>query len=159
MPMTYTYTAIPDTAIPLASAPAFHTPANIYASETNKVVSVWQEFSAEALSFRPHPRSSTAQDIFKHQLLSERRFFGEFLGLPEPPAAEVLPENQTPEGYIQRMTQLALPRLNFLAARNEDWWLEVVLSSMSSASASGFSGDVCCTRLTIAHNLRLPSSA
>lgn len=126
MPMTYSYTAIPETAIPLASAPAFQHLLDIYVSETNKVVSVWQEFSAEDLSFRPHPSSSAVQDIFKHQLLSERRFFGEFLGLPEPPAAEVLPENQTQEGYIQRMTQLALPRLNFLAARNEGWWLAVV---------------------------------
>ena len=126
MPMTYTYTAIPDTAIPLASAPAFQHLLTIYASETNKVVSVWQEFSADDLSFRPHPSSSAVQDIFKHQLLSERRFFGEFLGLPEPPAAEVLPENQTPEGYVQRMTQLALPRLSFLAARDESWWSAVV---------------------------------
>jgi uncharacterized damage-inducible protein DinB len=126
MPMIYTYTAIPDTAIPLATSPAFQHLLNIYASETNKVVSVWQEFSADDLSFRPHTSSSTVQDIFKHQLLSERRFFGEFLGLPEPPAAEVLPENQTPEGYVRRMIQLALPRLSFLAARNESWWLEVV---------------------------------
>jgi uncharacterized damage-inducible protein DinB len=126
MPMTYTYTAIPETAIPRASSPVFQHLLDIYASETNKVVSVWREFTAETISFRPHERSSAVQDIFKHQLLSERRFFGEFLGLPEPPATEVLPENQTPEGYAERMTRLALPRLNFLAAQNENWWLETV---------------------------------
>jgi hypothetical protein len=91
MPMTYAYTAIPDSSVPRAASPAFQHMLDTYASETNKVASVWREFSAEELPFRPHPRSGTVQDIFKHQLLSERRFFGEFLGLPEPPAAEVLP--------------------------------------------------------------------
>jgi uncharacterized damage-inducible protein DinB len=66
------------------------------------------------------------QDIFKHQLLSERRFFGEFLGLPEPLAAEVLPEGQTPTDYTERLAQLASSRLSFIASRSEAWWLEVV---------------------------------
>jgi uncharacterized damage-inducible protein DinB len=126
MPMNYTHSAISETIIPRASSPIFQHLLDTYASETNKVVSTWREFSAEELSFRPHQRSSAAQDIFKHQLLSERRFFGEFLGLPEPPAAEVLPMSQTPEGYAQRLTELALPRLIFLAAQDENWWLEVV---------------------------------
>lgn len=126
MPMTYAYTAIPDSAIPRAASPAFQHMLDTYASETNKVASVWREFSDEELSFRPHPRSGTVQDIFKHQLLSERRFFGEFLGLPEIPAEKVLPQGQTPVDYTERLTQLALPRLAFIASRNEAWWLEVV---------------------------------
>jgi uncharacterized damage-inducible protein DinB len=126
MPMTYAYTAIPDSAVPRAASPAFQHMLDTYASETNKVASVWREFSREDLSFRPHPRSSTVQDIFKHQLLSERRFFGEFLGLPEPPAAQVLSEGQTPADYAERLAQLASPRLSFIASRSEEWWLEVV---------------------------------
>ena len=126
MPMTYAYTEIPDSAVPRASSPVYQHMLDTYASETNKVASVWREFSEEDLSFRPHPRSATAQDIFKHQLLSERRFFGEFLGLPEPTAAQVLPEGQTPKDYAERLAQLAAPRLNFIASRNEEWWLEVV---------------------------------
>jgi uncharacterized damage-inducible protein DinB len=66
------------------------------------------------------------QDILKHQLLSERRFFGEFLGLPEPLAEQVLPEGQTPADYAERLAQLALPRLNFISSRDEKWWLEIV---------------------------------
>jgi len=126
MPMTYAYAAIPDSAIPRAALPLFQHMLDTYASETNKVASVWREFSADELSFRPHPRSSTVQDIFKHQLLSERRFFGEFLGLPEPPAEEVLPQGQTPADYAERLARLALPRLGFIATRDEAWWLEVV---------------------------------
>ena len=126
MPMTYAHTAIPDSAVPRASSPVFQHLLDTYVSETNKVASVWREFSADEMSFRPHPRSGTVQDIFKHQLLSERRFFGEFLGLPEPPAEEVLPKGQTPADYTERLAQLASPRLSFIAARNEAWWLEVV---------------------------------
>ena len=126
MPMTYSYSAIPDSAIPRASQPVLQHLLDTYASETNKVVSTWLEFSAEQLSFRPDPRSSAVEDILKHQLLSERRFFGEFLGLPEPPAGQVLPEVETPEEYARRLGELALPRLGFLAERDGSWWLEVV---------------------------------
>ena len=35
----------------------------------------------------------------EHELLSERRFFGEFLGLPEVPAQEVLPQQLTPDAF------------------------------------------------------------
>lgn len=126
MPMTYAYTAIPDCSIPKASAAIFQHLLNTYASETNKVVSVWRCFSAEGLGFRPHPRSKTVIDIMKHQLLSERRFFGEFMGVPEPPAAQVLPTHESPEEYVARMRDLAEPRLNFLAKQPERWWLEQV---------------------------------
>jgi len=126
MAMTYAYTAIPDSEIPRASNPIFQYLLNTYASETNKVVSVWREFSSEEMPFRPHTRSSTVEDILKHQLLSERRFFGEFLGLPEPMAAQVLPEGKTPEDYMNRLRELVIPRLNFLAGQTENWWLEVV---------------------------------
>lgn len=126
MPMNYAYTAIPASAVPRASSPVFQHLLDTYASETNKVVSVWREFSTEDLSFRPHPRSSSVQEIFKHQLLSERRFFAEFLGLPEPPAADLLPAQTAPADYAERLRQLALPRLGLLAAREQAWWLEVV---------------------------------
>ncbi len=126
MPMTHAYTAIPDSAIPRASSPVFQHLLDTYVSETNKVVSIWREFSSEEMAFRPHPRSSTVQEIFNHQLLSERRFFGEFLGLPEPPAAEIQPESHTPEGYAERLAKLVLPRLGFLATQAETWWLKQV---------------------------------
>jgi uncharacterized damage-inducible protein DinB len=124
--MQYAYSAIPDSAVPRAASAAFQHMLDTYASETNKVVSTWLEFSDGQLPFRPHPRSASVEDILKHQLLSERRFFGEFLGLPEPPAAEVLPGVRTPAEYARRLHELALPRLSFMAARGDEWWLEVV---------------------------------
>lgn len=113
-----------DSAIPSASEPVFQHLLNTYASEINKVCSVWFQFSIEDMEFRPHDRSSTVEDIMKHQLLSERRFFGEFLGLPEPAASDVLPKKSTPQAYANRLVELAVPRLSFIADRNQMWWLE-----------------------------------
>ncbi|HZP01011.1 MAG TPA: DinB family protein [Terriglobia bacterium] len=112
--------------VPRASSPVFQHLLDTYASETNKVISVWRSFQPGEMSYRPHARSSTVADIMKHQLLSERRFFGEFLGLPEPPANEVLPSADTPEDYARRMGELAFPRLACFALREEVWWLEAV---------------------------------
>ncbi len=126
MPMTYDYIAIPDALIPRVSAPILQHLLDTYASETNKVISVWRCFSVEDMDYRPHPRSRTVQEIMHHQLLSERRFFGEFMGVPEPPPAEVLPREATPQAFAERMRELASPRLGFLARQEEPWWLEVV---------------------------------
>jgi uncharacterized damage-inducible protein DinB len=95
-----------------------------YESETNKTAAVFREFGAGDLDYRPHPRSSTVFEIMKHQLLSERRFFGEFLGSPEPEAASVLPGDRSPDAMAQRLLDLARPRLDFLAKQEENWWLQ-----------------------------------
>ena len=124
--MNYEEVAIPESETPQASARIFQHLLKTYASEANKLNSVWLEFADEDLSFKPHPRSSTVGEIMEHELLSERRFFGEFLGLPEPPAAEVLPERHTPADYAARMLELSRLRLRFLAAQSEEWWLAVV---------------------------------
>ena len=126
MAMDYTYTAIPEDRVPRAAQASFQHALDIYAGESNKVVSVWRAFRDEDLSFRPHPRSSAVLDVLKHQLLSERRFFGEFLSAPEPAAAAVLPAGHTVDAYTRRMAELALARLDFLAARDQAWWLEQV---------------------------------
>ena len=124
--MSYDYIAIPDTEVPRAADPLFQHVLDTYASETNKVINVWRGFAQEDLGFRPHPKSSTVADILKHQLLSERRFFGEFVGTPEPPAAEVLPQTQEISAYVHRMEELARPRLAFFAAADSEWWMQNV---------------------------------
>src|SRR5205823_3865242 len=78
-PMDYAYIAIPDARVPRAIGRSYQHAIDIYAGETNKVVAVWRGFRDEDLAFRPHPKSSAVIDVLKHQLLSERRFFGEFL--------------------------------------------------------------------------------
>ena len=118
--MTYEFSAIRDPEIPRASVPLLQHALDTYASEINKVYATWAQFAEANLDFRPHPKSSTVRDIIKHELLSQRRFFSEFLGSPEPPADEVLPAKD----YGKRLVEMARPRLAFLARQNESWWLE-----------------------------------
>ena len=124
--MKYEDIAIDDADVPLASVRLFQHVLKTYASEVNKLHSVWKEFEEDELAFKPHPRSSTVREIIEHELLSERRFFGEFLGLPEVPANEVLPQVRSPESFASRMVELSRERLHFLAKQGEDWWLAVV---------------------------------
>jgi len=124
--MNYEYIAIPDSAVPRASLPVFQHMLDTYASETNKVISVWRCFAPHEMTFRPHQRSKPVLEIMRHQLLSERRFFGEFMAVPEPPPSEVLPADESPEQYWIRMRDLALGRMGFLAFQKEAWWLENV---------------------------------
>jgi len=124
--MNYEDTVINDDEVPLASVRIFQHVLKTYASEVNKLNSVWNEFDEDELAFKPHPRSSTVREILEHELLSERRFFGEFLGLSEVPANEVLPQSRSPEALASRMVELSRERLHFLAKQGEDWWLAVV---------------------------------
>lgn len=124
--MHYAHTAITDLEIPIAADRSQQHMLATYASETNKVVSVWRSFEGKDLSFKPHPKSSSVQEIMQHQLLSERRFFGEFLGTPEPDPTLVLPTNKTPQAFTARLVELARPRLQFLAVQPSAWWYETV---------------------------------
>lgn len=104
--------------------PEFRHVLETYRSETAKTASVWRCFADADLDWRPHPKSSTVREIFRHQLLSERRFFGEFLESPEPAPVKVLPQGQTVEEFTARLQELAAPREQFLASRSQVWWLE-----------------------------------
>jgi len=126
MAMTYRDTPIPESAVPRAASALLQHVPDTYAGETNKVAAVWSCFALGDLPFRIHPKSSSVQEVMKHQLLSERRFFGEFLGSPEPPPAEVPPKEETPDAFRSRLCELARPRLAWLAARTPEWWTERV---------------------------------
>ena len=108
------------------AVPEYRHALDTYASEAAKTAAVWRNLTDSDLEWRPHPKSSTVGDILRHQLLSERRFFGEFLGVPEPPPAAVLPSVPTVDAYATRLVELTAPRVSFLAAQASGWWLEPV---------------------------------
>ncbi len=103
--MHYQESVIPEAAVPVSLSPVFQHAVDTYASEINKVASVWRWFSDADLGWRPHAKSSTVLEILKHELLSQRRFYGEFLGSVEPSPAEVLPREQTMEAFVQRLSR------------------------------------------------------
>ncbi len=124
--MQYEWTAIAEAAIPRTANPFFQHLLDTYVSESNKVASTWKQFTDADLAWKPHPRSSSVDDILRHQLLSERRFFGEFLGTPEPAPDKVLPATFTVDLATNRFIELVLARLNFLATQADTWWFEIV---------------------------------
>ncbi len=126
--MDYPKAYISDADIARADDPLFQHLLDTYASETNKTASVWSELRDDQLGFRPHQKSSTVREILVHQVLSERRFFGEFIGLAEPGVAGLLPPGEAPgvNDYIARYVALARPRLEAIAHFDQARWREPV---------------------------------
>jgi uncharacterized damage-inducible protein DinB len=122
MPAIYPSPAIDAGAIPTADDTAYQHLLDVYASEINKTASVWRALDDGVLDYRPHPKSTSVSDMFKHELLSGRRFFGEFLGLPEPVATAVMPSPITVDACVARLADLARARLPHLAQATRAWW-------------------------------------
>ncbi|VTT97003.1 Putative uncharacterized protein OS=Candidatus Kuenenia stuttgartiensis GN=kustc0361 PE=4 SV=1: DinB [Gemmataceae bacterium] len=124
--MNYDFIAIPDAEVPVAPEPAFRHAVTTYASEANKTVSVWRAVPDDLLDFKPHEKTNPIRTIFVHQLLSERRFFGQFVGTDEPPVEELLPPGEKPTvpAYIDKYLWLVRRRLPQFAAATTAWWLE-----------------------------------
>jgi uncharacterized damage-inducible protein DinB len=112
--------------IPQANISLLQHVLDTYASEISKTASTWRRFDDRGLAYRPHEKSATAGEIMRHELLSGRRFFGEFLGLAEPPASSVLEGTGTVSSFTERLIELAQHRLAGMADRPERWWLEEV---------------------------------
>jgi uncharacterized damage-inducible protein DinB len=125
MAMQYREVYIAESEVPRAKLPLLQHLLETYASETNKTAGTWSELRDDQLDFAPHRRSSTVRQILVHQILSERRFFAEFIGLAEPPVESLLPAGDPPPvaAYIGRLVELARPRLAPLAAGDETFWL------------------------------------
>jgi uncharacterized damage-inducible protein DinB len=118
--------AIPDQDVPVATEPIFQHLVTTYASETNKTVSVWRAVADDLLDFKPHEHTNTIRTILVHQILSERRFFAEFVGLDEPPADRLPPPGAAPTvaDYTDKYLGLAKARLPQIAGARAEWWLE-----------------------------------
>src|SRR5258707_10032597 len=115
--MYYDFIAIPDADVPQAVEPIFQHVVTTYASEANKTVSMWRAVPDELLDFKPHEKTNPIRTILVHQLLSERRFFGQFVGTEEPPVDELLPVGEKPvvQAYSDKYVWLVKRRLPQLA--------------------------------------------
>ena len=102
--MDYDFIAIRDADLPPAVEPVFQHTVTTYASEANKTVSVWRAVPDDLLDFKPHENTNSIRTILVHQLLSERRFFAQFVGTEEPPVEELLPAGERPgvQAYIDK---------------------------------------------------------
>ena len=119
--MKYGFVAITDEEVPKAVNPLFQHVVITYASETNKTVSMWKAVPNDCLDFKPHEKSNTIRTIMVHQILSEWRFFAQFVGTQEPPVEELLPPGEKPpvQAYLDKYVWLAKLRLPQLAVATQ----------------------------------------
>ena len=124
--MHYEFTAIPEAEVPQARDPLFQHLVTTYASETNKTAGMWRAVPDDLLDYKPHEQTNTIRAILAHQILSERRFFAQFVGTHEPPVEDLLPPGELPpaQAYLDRYIGLAKQRLPQLARASAEWWLE-----------------------------------
>jgi len=124
--MRYDFVAIADHEAPQAVDPLFAHVVITYVSETNKTASVWRAVPDALLDFKPQAKTNPIRNILVHQLLSERRFFAQFVGTQEPPVEELLPPGESPTSaaYLDRYVALARMRLPQLAGASREWWME-----------------------------------
>jgi uncharacterized damage-inducible protein DinB len=124
--MHHEFTAIPDSEIPQAVEPVFQHLLTTYTSEANKTATVWRAVPDSLLDYQPHPRTNTIRTILVHQLLSERRFFAQFVGTDEPAVEELLPAGEQPllQAYLEKYVWLVKRRLPQFAQGTTAWWLE-----------------------------------
>ena len=124
--MHYEFTAIPESEIPKAAEPVFQHVVSTYVSEANKTVGVWRAVPDGLLDFRPHEKTNAIRTILVHQLLSERRFFAQFVVTEEPAVEELVPPGEKPvtQAYIEKYVWQVKRRLPQIAAGSAGWWLE-----------------------------------
>ena len=123
--MHYEFVAIPDEQVPRAADPMFQHIVATYTSETNKTAGVWRAVPDDLLDFKPHEKTNTIRAILVHQVLSERRFFAQFIGTEEPPLDGLLPPGNHPlvRAYLDSYIDLARRRLPQLASADAEWWM------------------------------------
>ena len=125
--MHYDFIAIPDADVPQAVDPVFQHVVTTYASETNKTASMWRAVPDDLLDFKPHEKTNPIRTILVHQLLSERRFFAQFVGTEEPPVEELLPPGEKPVRRRRTSTSTSGWRSDGCRSWPQGttaWWLE-----------------------------------
>src|ERR1700747_1021794 len=94
-----------------------------YATEREKVVSVWCEFTPATRPCRPHPPAPRGRGVHEqmiHQCVSEDLWFRTMLGIDV--NAPPLPAQELRLEFIQRYGEDSGKRLAVLESKPEDWW-------------------------------------
>jgi hypothetical protein len=156
--MHYDFTAIPDADVPQAVEPIFQHVVTTYVSEANKTASVWRAVPNDLLDFKPHEKANPIRTILVHQLLSERRFFAQFVGTEEPPVEDLLPSGEKPvaQAYIEKHVWLVSDGCRcWRRAPPPGGWRAGHSSAGCGGSGFGCSGGGCCTLAITEHRCRL----
>ncbi len=84
---------------------------------------MWRAVPDDLLDFKSHEKTNSIRTILVHQLLSERRFFAQFVGTEEPPVEELLPAGEKPvvQAHLDKYIWLTRRRLPQLAQGTAAW--------------------------------------
>lgn len=94
-----------------------------YATEREKVLSVWAQFEERDLSWRPpddRKRGRSVREQFVHQCVSEDLWFKNMLGIDL--SAKPLPEVETRMEFMRIYADRSEKRLAALKETSEEWW-------------------------------------
>ena len=94
-----------------------------YATEREKVLSVWSMFKDDDLETRPHPtdkRGRSVREQMIHQCVSENLWFMNMLEIDVD--APPLPSEETRLGFIKRYAEDSGKRLEVLREKDTAWW-------------------------------------
>ncbi len=142
--------AIAEAEIPTAAFPFGQHLLDTYASEINKVASVWRSFGDADLAYRPHQRSSTVADVLQHELVRAGSSPSSWRAGAAP--ADVLPADITVAARCRAWSSARGRGSRFSPRVTRRGGSSACRSSTSSASASGLSGGASSTRRTTAHS-------
>lgn len=101
-----------------------------YASERDKTLAMWSEFSDADLPVRPRPadsgdaRGRSVLEHLVHQCVSENAWFVKMLGIDV--GAPPLPAEESRLGFLRRYAVDSAGRLAALETRDDAWWEEEV---------------------------------
>lgn len=98
-----------------------------YATEREKVLSVWATFHDADLPVRPHPTDPRGRSVLEqmiHQCVSEELWFRTILGLDA--GLSPLPADETRLAFLRRYAEASAARLELVRAQTEAWWEETV---------------------------------
>ena len=101
--------------------------ADSYATEIEKVLSVWSMADDDDLLCRPCDGDRRGRNLLEHmvhQCVSEAGWFGSMFGIHAP--GEALPARETRIAFLQHYAQAAQFRLRELRAMDDAWWETVV---------------------------------
>jgi uncharacterized damage-inducible protein DinB len=94
-----------------------------YRTETIKTLSVWSQFGAGDMEFRPELRARTPHEHMVHQCVSEDNWMKNMLGIETNEPA--LPPFESKIEFIKWHARLSQNRLRQLSSKTEEWFEEV----------------------------------
>jgi hypothetical protein len=123
--MQYEFIALADSDVPQVADQNVRDALSTYAGEANMTAGVWRAVPDELLDFKPHENTNSILAILVHHLVSEHRFFAQFVGMQEPPVEELLPPGEKPAVSAYLDKHISSRRLLQLAKATGAWWLEI----------------------------------